>query len=179
MKRASTARIRTASSIRQSIAIPAQLAVEVERVARRKHLTISRALVVLAQRGVEKAESDFQGDPLAAVEEPLESEQPAEGAAFHAGALEHAAGAGLVLEGILPTVLDLQIAMAREAASAQMDELSHAIETGTIQGIRAHAPLASRWDSVMDQAARLQRRRRGHEQQDQVHQPSVLRIPDR
>ena len=53
MKRASTARIRTASSIRQSIAIPAQLAVEVERVARRKHLTISRALVVLAQRGVE------------------------------------------------------------------------------------------------------------------------------
>jgi hypothetical protein len=136
MKRASTARIRTASSIRQSIAIPAQLAVEVERVARKKHLTISRALVVLVQRGVEKAESDFQGDPLAAVEEPLESEQPAEGAAFHAGALEHAAGAGLVLEGILPTVLDLQTAMAREAASAQMDELGHAIETGTIQGIR-------------------------------------------
>jgi len=31
----------------------AQLAVEVERVARKKHLTMSRALVVLAQRGVE------------------------------------------------------------------------------------------------------------------------------
>jgi len=29
------------------------LAVEVERVARKKHLTMSRALVVLAQRGVE------------------------------------------------------------------------------------------------------------------------------
>lgn len=29
------------------------MAVEVERVARRKHLTMSRALVVLAQRGVE------------------------------------------------------------------------------------------------------------------------------
>lgn len=33
--------------------IPAQLAVEVERVARKKHLTMSRALVALAQRGVE------------------------------------------------------------------------------------------------------------------------------
>ena len=53
MKRASTARTRTASSVRQSVTIPAQLAVEVERVARKKHLTMSRALVVLAQRGVE------------------------------------------------------------------------------------------------------------------------------
>ena len=33
--------------------MPARLAVEVERVARKKHLTMSRALVVLAQRGVE------------------------------------------------------------------------------------------------------------------------------
>lgn len=39
--------------MRQSVTIPAQLAVEVERVARKKHLTKSRALVVLAQRGVE------------------------------------------------------------------------------------------------------------------------------
>ena len=38
---------------RQSVTIPAQLAVEVERVARKEHLTTSRALVVLAQRGVE------------------------------------------------------------------------------------------------------------------------------
>jgi hypothetical protein len=35
------------------VTIPAQLAVEVERVARKKHLTMSRALVALAQRGVE------------------------------------------------------------------------------------------------------------------------------
>jgi hypothetical protein len=35
------------------VTIPAQLAAEVERVARKKHLTISRALVALAQRGVE------------------------------------------------------------------------------------------------------------------------------
>src|SRR6266851_533946 len=53
MKRPSKTRIRTAPSVRQSVTIPAQLAVEVERVARKKHLTMSRALVTLAQRGVE------------------------------------------------------------------------------------------------------------------------------
>jgi hypothetical protein len=53
MKSASRARSRTPSSIRQSVTIPAELAIEVERVARAKHLTMSRALVVLAQRGVE------------------------------------------------------------------------------------------------------------------------------
>jgi hypothetical protein len=42
-----------ASSIRQSVTIPAQLAIEVRRVAKQKHLTMSRALVVLAERGVE------------------------------------------------------------------------------------------------------------------------------
>jgi hypothetical protein len=53
MKRPSKARTRTAVSVRQSVTIPAQLAIEVERVAKKKHLTMSRALVVLAQRGVE------------------------------------------------------------------------------------------------------------------------------
>jgi hypothetical protein len=53
MKKPSKTRTRTASSVRQSVTIPAQLAIEVERVARKKHLTMSRALVVLAQRGVE------------------------------------------------------------------------------------------------------------------------------
>src|ERR1700683_5453072 len=53
MKRASKQRTRSASSVRQSVTMPAELAVEVERVARKKHLTMSRALVVLAQRGVE------------------------------------------------------------------------------------------------------------------------------
>jgi hypothetical protein len=42
-----------ASSIRQSVTIPAHLAIEVERVAGKKHLTMSRALVMLAQRGVD------------------------------------------------------------------------------------------------------------------------------
>ena len=53
MKSLSKPRSRTASSIRQSVTIPAKLAMEVERVARKQHLTMSRALVVLAQRGVE------------------------------------------------------------------------------------------------------------------------------
>lgn len=40
-------------SVRQSVTIPAQLAVEVRRVAKEKQLTMSRALVSLAERGVE------------------------------------------------------------------------------------------------------------------------------
>jgi hypothetical protein len=35
------------------VTIPAQLAVEVDRVARKKHLTANRALILLAQRGVD------------------------------------------------------------------------------------------------------------------------------
>jgi hypothetical protein len=53
MKSPSKAGTRTASSVRQSVTIPAHLALEVKRVARKKHLTMSRALVELAQRGVE------------------------------------------------------------------------------------------------------------------------------
>jgi hypothetical protein len=52
---------RTASSVRQSVTIPARLAIEVERVAKKKHLTMSRALVELAQRGVE-AEAAARAD---------------------------------------------------------------------------------------------------------------------
>jgi len=38
--------------IRQSVTIPAPLAVEVRRVAKERHLTLSRALVTLAERGL-------------------------------------------------------------------------------------------------------------------------------
>src|ERR1019366_8176747 len=61
MNRPSSTRTRTAPSARQSVTIPAELAVEVERVAREKHLTMSRALVVLAQRGVEAEASGNWG----------------------------------------------------------------------------------------------------------------------
>ena len=53
MKSRSKTRTRTASSVRQSVTIPADLAIEVERVSRKKRLTMSQALVMLAQRGVE------------------------------------------------------------------------------------------------------------------------------
>jgi hypothetical protein len=43
-------------SVRQSVTIPAQLAAEVRRLAKERHLTASRALVALAERGV-KAEA--------------------------------------------------------------------------------------------------------------------------
>ena len=51
-KRKSTAPRKTAS-VRQSVTIPAQLAREVRRVARERNVTMSRALVTLAERGVE------------------------------------------------------------------------------------------------------------------------------
>jgi hypothetical protein len=53
MKARPKTRPRTGSSVRQSVTIPADLAIEVERLAQKQHLTMSRALVVLAQRGVD------------------------------------------------------------------------------------------------------------------------------
>jgi len=43
----------SATSVRQSVTIPASLAADLKRVARDRHLTMSRALVALAQRGIE------------------------------------------------------------------------------------------------------------------------------
>jgi transposase len=81
----------------------------------------------------------FQGNPLAIAEESLESERWPERAAFHPGPLEHAVGPGLVPQGIVPTVLGLQAALARQATPPQVDELGHAVEAGAVQEIRAHA----------------------------------------
>jgi hypothetical protein len=50
---------RPGKAVRQSVSIPASLATEVRRVAKERHLTISRALVTLAERGV-RAEHDAQ-----------------------------------------------------------------------------------------------------------------------
>jgi hypothetical protein len=41
-----------AKPVRQSVTVPAPLAEEVRRVAKERHLTMSRALVTLAERGV-------------------------------------------------------------------------------------------------------------------------------
>ena len=98
-----------------------------------------------------QTESDLQRNPLAAAEESVESEQRSAGTAFHAGALEFAAGPRLVLEGIVSTLLDVQAAVACQAAPAQVDELGHAIEVGAIQEIRGHAPFSLGRSSRLDQ----------------------------
>ena len=46
-----------ARSVRQSVTLPAALAVEVRRAARKRKVTMSKALVALAERGV-RAEAD-------------------------------------------------------------------------------------------------------------------------
>lgn len=48
-----TSKAARAGSVRQSVTIPATLAADVKRVARDRHLTMSRALVVLAERGIQ------------------------------------------------------------------------------------------------------------------------------
>ena len=53
MKSRSKPRIQKGASVRQSVTLPARLAKEVQRVAKERHLTASRALVALAERGVE------------------------------------------------------------------------------------------------------------------------------
>jgi hypothetical protein len=53
MKARAQSRSRKASSVRQSVTIPPQLAARVRVFAKKHHLTTSRALVVLAERGVE------------------------------------------------------------------------------------------------------------------------------
>lgn len=52
-------------SIRQSVTIPAPLAAQVRRVAKERHLTVSGALIELAERGV-RAEADAKKDLKAA-----------------------------------------------------------------------------------------------------------------
>jgi len=47
----------SARSVRQSVTIPAGLASEVRRTAKEQHVTMSRALVALAERGV-RAEAE-------------------------------------------------------------------------------------------------------------------------
>jgi hypothetical protein len=61
-------------SIRQSVTIPATLAAAVRRVARDRHLTMSRALVVLAERGV-RAEADAKQQLEAAYQRFVEAQE--------------------------------------------------------------------------------------------------------
>jgi RNA polymerase-interacting CarD/CdnL/TRCF family regulator len=67
---------RTGASVRQSVTIPAQLAREVRRVAKERKITMSRAIVTLAERGVE-AEAAARARLTAAYEEFMAEGNPA------------------------------------------------------------------------------------------------------
>ena len=63
-------------SVRQSVTIPATLATEVKRVAKERHVTMSRALVVLAERGV-RAEAEAKKQLKASFNRFLGENDPA------------------------------------------------------------------------------------------------------
>ena len=62
--------------MRQSVTVPAPLAVEVRRVAKERRLTLSRALVALAERGV-LAELEAQANLKASYRRFIEEREPA------------------------------------------------------------------------------------------------------
>ena len=66
----------TTRAIRQSVSIPASLAVEVRRVARERHLTVSRALVAMAERGI-RAERDAKENLRVTYGRFLKEQEPA------------------------------------------------------------------------------------------------------
>jgi hypothetical protein len=62
-------------STRQSVTIPPALHTEVERIAHEKNLTMSRALVFLAERGA-KAERDAKADLMRAYRRLMKEKDP-------------------------------------------------------------------------------------------------------
>lgn len=66
---------RTGGVVRQSVSIPGPLAAEVRRVAKERHLTISRALVTLAERGV-RAEREAKEELNSAYRAFLKEQDP-------------------------------------------------------------------------------------------------------
>jgi len=73
MKRA---RVPEAKAVRQSVTIPAPLAATVRRVAKLHHLTMSRALVSLAERGA-RAEIDARENLTAVYRRFMDEQEPA------------------------------------------------------------------------------------------------------
>ena len=67
----------TARSIRQSVTIPAALVAHVRRVANEHHVTMSRALVDLAERGV-RAEADAKEQLKVSYRRFIEENEPAQ-----------------------------------------------------------------------------------------------------
>jgi hypothetical protein len=67
---------RARRSVRQSVTIPATLAAEVRRVARERNFTMSRALVILAEKGVE-AEATARAELAATYKRFIAESEPA------------------------------------------------------------------------------------------------------
>jgi hypothetical protein len=65
-----------AKSVRQSVTLPAKLAADVRRVANKRHVTMSRALVDLAARGI-RAEAEAKQQLKAAYRNFVEEAEPA------------------------------------------------------------------------------------------------------
>ena len=62
-------------ALRQSVSVPAPLTAEVRRVAKERHLTISRALVTLAERGL-RAEQEAKANLKTAYRKFLKEQEP-------------------------------------------------------------------------------------------------------
>jgi hypothetical protein len=65
----------TKKSVRQSVTIPATLAADVQRLAKERNLTVSRALVALAERGV-RAEAEAKQQLKVAYRNFVEEAEP-------------------------------------------------------------------------------------------------------
>ena len=74
--RTKTVRATKAKTVRQSVTIPAPLVATVRRVAKQRHLTMSRALVSLAERGA-RAELDAKRNLTATFKRFLDEQEPA------------------------------------------------------------------------------------------------------
>ncbi|HEV3197859.1 MAG TPA: hypothetical protein VGZ73_08120 [Bryobacteraceae bacterium] len=68
-------RARKAKAVRQTVTIPASMVAVVRRVAKERHLTLSRALVSLAERGV-RAEFDAKENLKATYERFMDEQEP-------------------------------------------------------------------------------------------------------
>ena len=71
-----TRKATSARSIRQSVTIPATLVPEVRRAAKEQHITMSRALVALAERGV-RAEAEAKEELKSSYNRFLAENDPA------------------------------------------------------------------------------------------------------
>ena len=69
-------RTRAGRALRQSVSIPAPLATEVRRLAKERHITISRALVTLAERGIQ-AERDAKENLRSTYKAFMNEKEPA------------------------------------------------------------------------------------------------------